>query len=76
MQNDPREWTNLASDPAYGSTLRQHREQLPTSNCPAVEGSAQRILLFDPMTGAVNWEGMAVGAKDPIPELEDDTSSR
>ena len=76
MQNDPREWTNLAPDPAYGSILAQHREQLPKSSRPAVPGSAQRILLFDPLTGAVNWEGMPVGTTDPIPELEDDTGSR
>lgn len=62
--------------PAYGSILARHREQLPKSSRPAVPGSAQRILLFDPVTGAVNWEGMPVGTKDPIPELEDDTGSR
>ncbi|MEY3175133.1 MAG: Choline-sulfatase [Planctomycetota bacterium] len=75
MQNDPHEWTNLAGNPAHSATLDHHRELLPASSRPPVADSKQRILLYNAATGAVNWEGMDVRATDPIPELEDETTS-
>lgn len=76
MQQDPHEWTNRATDPACSSILAHHRTLVPTSSLPPVPGSSQRILLYDPASGAVNWEGMAVSHTDPIPELEDEPPQR
>lgn len=70
MQQDPHEWSNVATEPANSTTLAHHRTLLPTSSRPPVPGSSQRILLYDPATGAVNWEGRDVGHADPVPELE------
>jgi hypothetical protein len=76
MQQDPHEWTNRATDPACSSILAHHRTLVPTSSLPPAPGSSQRILLYDPASGAVNWEGMAVSHTDPIPELEDEPPQR
>lgn len=76
MRNDPREWTNLAAAPDHTATLAHHRRLLPASCRPPVPGSSQRILLYDPATGAVNWEGTDVSPTDPIPELEEGAASR
>jgi len=76
MQQDPHEWINLATAPACSAILAHHRSLVPPSSVPPVPGSSQRILLYDPASGAVSWEGMAVGHADPIPEVEDEPPQR
>ena len=71
MQRDPAEWHNLAAIPEHAATLAQHRTLLPGRGQAPVPGSRERILLYDPQTGTVNWEGKGVPANAPIPELED-----
>ncbi len=68
MQADPNEWKNLASDPKFADVKRGLAKWLPKTSKKPVPGSASRILLYDPATGAVNWEGKDVGANDPIPD--------
>jgi arylsulfatase A-like enzyme len=68
LRNDPREWTNLAGDPEYADTLVGHRRWLPKIDAPPAPGSAQRVLTYDPKTGAAVWEGKPIGKSDPIPE--------
>lgn len=67
MQNDPREWHNLASDPQHASVLSQHRKWIPEVNSKPAPGSRHRILTY--IDGQVNWEGTDVSADEPIPEL-------
>ena len=71
MQKDPAEWHNLAASPKHADTLAQHRRMLPDKDQPPVPGSRERILLYDPVTKNVNWEGKDVPANAPVPELED-----
>ncbi len=68
MQGDPNEWKNVAADPKLGDVKRDLAKWLPKVNKKPVPGSANRILLYDAATGAVNWEGRDVGANDPIPD--------
>lgn len=68
MQADPNEWKNLASDSKFANVKRDLAKWLPKTSKKPVPGSASRILLYDPATGAVNWEGRDVGANDPIPD--------
>lgn len=69
MKSDPNEWHNLAAEPGMASVLDEHRKWIPVSRPPA-PGSKHRILLYR-ADGSVNWEGMEVGADEPIPELSD-----
>ena len=71
MQQDPHEWTNLAQHPAYAAVLAEHRQLTPATSRQPVEGSRDRILLFDSATGRLNWEGADIPPGAPIPELED-----
>lgn len=64
---DPNEWTNLADDPKHAETKRELAKWLPNVDRPPAPGSAQRVLTYDPATGAVTWEGKPVGTNDPIP---------
>src|SRR5262249_53489213 len=70
-RNDPNEWTNLAADPQYAETRRELAKWLPKVNLRPVPGSAQRVLTYDAVTGAVTWEGQPIGPHDPIPEIDD-----
>ncbi len=36
-RNDPKEWRNLASDPAHTQVIKQHRQWLPSVNAPEVK---------------------------------------
>lgn len=65
---DPNEWTNRAADPALAGVKRELAKWLPTREEPHAPGSAQRVLTFDPRTGAVTWEGQPIRPDDPIPE--------
>jgi arylsulfatase A-like enzyme len=71
LRRDPNEWSNVAADPRLTGIKRELADWLPTVNRPPVPGSAQRVLTYDPQTGAVTWEGRPVGAEDPIPEVDD-----
>jgi arylsulfatase A-like enzyme len=64
---DPNEWTNLAGDAKYAETKRELAKWLPKVDRPPAPGSAQRVLTYDPKTGAVTWEGKPVGKNDPVP---------
>jgi len=68
MQADPNEWKNLAGDAKFADTKRDLAKWVPKVNKKPVPNSKSRILLYDPATGAVNWEGKDVGASDPIPD--------
>jgi arylsulfatase A-like enzyme len=64
---DPNEWTNLANDPKHAETKRELAKWMPKVDRPPAPGSAQRVLTYDPATGAVTWEGKPVWKSDPIP---------
>jgi choline-sulfatase len=68
IQNDPHEWTNLASDPEYAAVMAEHRQWLPAIDRPLAPGSAHRVLTYDPATDEAVWEGTTVRRSDPIPE--------
>ena len=71
MRNDPNEWTNLADRAHSQSILAVLRKMLPQESQQPIEGSRERILLYDPLTTTANWEGIDIPADAPIPELED-----
>ena len=62
-----REWSNLANKPELASTKASLAKWLPKVDVRAVAGSAHRVLIRDPATGAVTWEGKPVSPTDPIP---------
>lgn len=68
MEEDPNEWTNLASDAKYASVIAEHKKWIPESVPPA-KGSAHRILIYK--DGKANWETVDIGADDPIPEFDE-----
>lgn len=67
-RDDPREWKNLASDPSRAEVLAAHRRWLPEVDLPPAEGSAHRILTYDPDRDEAVWEGKTIRRTDPIPE--------
>ncbi len=71
LRADPNEWTNLANNTSYAEKKRELSAWLPKVDVPAVPGSAHRVLTYDPVTGAITWEGEPVKPGDPIPEVED-----
>ncbi|WP_237729317.1 sulfatase [Schlesneria paludicola] len=68
IQNDPREWDNLASKAEYVTAIAEHRKWIPATNVAPVKHSAVRLLTYDPATDEANWEGKVVRRTDPIPE--------
>jgi arylsulfatase A-like enzyme len=68
MRKDPREWTNLASDPAFASVIAEHKKWLPKVDLPPAPNSASRVLTYDAATDEATWEGARVKRGDPIPE--------
>ena len=68
MVADPNEWKSLAADPKLADIKRDLAKWIPKVNKKPVPGSAQRVLLYDPATGDVNWEGKPVGKSEPIPD--------
>ena len=62
MVEDPNEWTNLASDPAYADIVKEHVRWLPPISAPPVPGSKHRLLVKQ--DGVWMWEG------EPIVEEE------
>jgi choline-sulfatase len=68
LQNDPREWTNLAGDSKYAEFLTEHRRWLPKIDVPPAPGSAHRVLIYSPKTGEAVWEGKPIAKDASIPE--------
>jgi arylsulfatase A-like enzyme len=68
LENDPKEWNNVAAEPGYAKILAEHRKWLPKVDVDPVPGSAHRILTYK--DGLVNWEGKDVAPTDPIPEID------
>jgi choline-sulfatase len=67
VQNDPSEWTNLASRPEHAAVLAEHRRWLPKVDLPPAPGSANRVLTYDRTKDEAVWEGQVVRRGDPIP---------
>ncbi len=68
MQQDPKEWNNLAGDPKYALIIAEHRKWLPKIDVIPAKGSASRILTYDKTTDEATWEGKKVRRSDAIPE--------
>jgi choline-sulfatase len=68
LENDPREWTNLAGQPQSAELLAEHRKWLPKIDAPPAPGSAHRVLTYDKTTDEAVWEGKPVRRADPIPQ--------
>lgn len=64
---DPREWKNLAGDPAFAQRIVEMAEQLPKVNRKPAPGSQHRILTHE--EGKTVWEGKEISPSDPIPEI-------
>jgi arylsulfatase A-like enzyme len=71
LRQDPNEWTNLAGDRLHDDEKRELARWLPTIDRPPVPGSAQRVLTYDPKTGALTWEAQPIDPNGPIPEIDD-----
>jgi arylsulfatase A-like enzyme len=67
MKNDPNEWTNLAGRPEHDAIIAEHRRWIPTVDVPPAEGSAHRVLTYDPTSDIAVWEGKEVRRTDAIP---------
>lgn len=68
IQEDPREWRNLATDPRWDAVKADHRRWLPKIDRPPAANSAQRVLTYDSERDEATWEGQVVRRSDPIPE--------
>ncbi len=66
MINDPSEFSNLAGDKNYAAVVRSLKKRLPKVNARPVNGSANRILIYE--NGIANWEGQDIGKSEPIPD--------
>lgn len=68
MRSDPNEWTNVVQQPEHAAVVAEHRRWLPKIDVGPAEGSAHRVLTYDPTTDQAIWEGQTVNRQDPIPE--------
>ena len=68
MQQDPREWNNLASNPKFASIIAEHRVWLPKVDVSPAKGSANRVLTYDKATDEAIWEGKKIRRSDAIPQ--------
>ncbi len=68
MQQDPREWNNLANNPKYASVIAEHRLWLPKVDVSPAKGSANRVLTYDKSTDEAIWEGKKIRRSDAIPQ--------
>ena len=68
LQADPKEWHNLAALPAHAQTKAELAQWLPKTNLASADPAGQRVLLFDPATGALTWEGKSINPGDPVPD--------
>lgn len=67
MREDPNEWHNLATDPAWAEILEEHRRLAPKHSAKPAPGSRHRILVYE--NGQANWEGEEIDPNEPIPEI-------
>jgi len=65
-QNDPNEWTNLASDRRHAQRKQELARWLPANSAPPLPGSVSRLIEL--RAGTPFWEGKPIGPNDPIPE--------
>ena len=63
-QNDPNEWTNLASNAKYASTKSELAKWLPTTNIPPIPGSVTRLVEIR-AGGQVYWQGKPIEGSTP-----------
>jgi hypothetical protein len=68
LQNDPNEWTNLASKSEYAAVIAGHKKWLPKIDLPPAEGRANRVLTYNKTTDEAIWERQVIKRGDPIPE--------
>lgn len=66
MEQDPREWHNLAGRADHANVLAEHRRCLPAIDVPPASGSAHRVLRYDPATDTAAWEDTPVLRTTPI----------
>ena len=57
---DPREWRNLAADPATAATRRELAAWLPKIDVPLAPNSKSRTLTYDAATRTAVWEGVPI----------------
>lgn len=69
MVSDPNEWHNLAGKPELLPRLLEMRQMLPPSSRSPVEGSRDRILLYNRESSVANWEGVDIPKDAPVPEI-------
>lgn len=62
---DPREWHNVAGDPAHAAARQRLVSQLPESAPPA---PGSKVRLIERIDGVPYWEGKPIRPDDPIPE--------
>lgn len=67
LENDPREWHNLAGRPEHAGVIAEHAKWLPTVDVPPAPGSAHRVVTYDPATDICIVEGVPVKRTDPLP---------
>ncbi len=58
LEQDPEEWRNLASDPAYAELIEEHAHWIPEVDLPPVPGSAHRVLVHEGDDWI--WEGTPI----------------
>jgi arylsulfatase A-like enzyme len=68
LRSDRREWRNVAHVATNQAVLAEHRRWLPTIDRPPAQGSAHRVLTYDPATDEAVWEGEVVRRGDAIPD--------
>ncbi len=67
LENDPREWHNLAGRPEHAGVIAEHVKWLPTVDVPPAPGSAHRVVTYDPATDICTVEGIPIKRTDPLP---------
>jgi choline-sulfatase len=66
--SDPREWTNLASDPAHAETRRALAGMLPPGSARPLPGGTSRLI--EVRDGVPFWEGKPIAPGAPIPGVD------
>lgn len=73
-RNDANEWHNLLHQfeleeyPDLAKIVAEHQQWLPKDQQPLVDGSAHRILTYDPVSDTAMWENKPIQRQDPIPQ--------
>jgi hypothetical protein len=66
MVKDPKDFTNLASNPEYAAEKLRLRKHLPKIDRAHAPGSAKRVLPYE--NGVANWEGEDIDPNEAIPD--------